>query len=319
MNRVFGSKWFKNSIVLFVSLAGLVLSSVNVMGQGRILKLMKGESLKLHTDLIAAAYQWYKDGRAIESAGGPVLIVNEPGHFTVRAFNSDSCPSALSDPVDVQLVEDTIDLAITKHAEMKQVSIGDSFDYLLMVENKGPSVAKDVWITDTIPTGIEFAEMTNVSMGDVVYNRSNRLLSCRIANMGSGDKTELAFSVKALVPGTITNVAEVTGKGFDLHPENNRSTVSKKVLPLNIPNIFTPNGDGLNDNFTIPGISNFPDNYISIFNRWGNMVYQKDGYQNEWTGEGLSDGTYFYFLKIKVKEGLWDQYNGYITLRRSGK
>ncbi len=77
--------------------------------------------------------------------------------------------------------------------------------------------------------------------------------------------------------------------------------------------IFTavsPNGDGLNDTFIIQGIAQFPDNELSIFNRWGVMVYNKKGYDNSWggisegratiaKGEELPVGTYYYVLKIE--------------------
>ncbi len=76
--------------------------------------------------------------------------------------------------------------------------------------------------------------------------------------------------------------------------------------------IFTgvsPNGDGENDVFRIQGIDQFPDNELSIFNRWGVEVYNKKGYDNSWggisegrttiaKGEELPVGTYYYVLKL---------------------
>lgn len=67
-----------------------------------------------------------------------------------------------------------------------------------------------------------------------------------------------------------------------------------------IPNIFTPNGDGVNDHFEIPCIQPIEVLRLLIFNRWGDMVYQTDHYQNEWDGthkgKPLPEGTYFYVL-----------------------
>lgn len=71
---------------------------------------------------------------------------------------------------------------------------------------------------------------------------------------------------------------------------------------------FSPNGDGINDYFVIEGIELRPNNSIQIINRWGAMVYSKDGYDNTWNGisehsltinksKGLPTGTYYYFLK----------------------
>ncbi len=90
--------------------------------------------------------------------------------------------------------------------------------------------------------------------------------------------------------------------------------------------IFTavsPNGDGFNDTFIIQGIAQFPNNTLSIFNRWGVEVYNKSGYDNSWAGisegrttiakgEELPVGTYYYVLKI---EGQKDR-AGYLYINR---
>jgi len=39
-----------------------------------------------------------------------------------------------------------------------------------------------------------------------------------------------------------------------------------------------------------------------FFNRWGNLIYEKTGYQNDWTGDGFTDGTYFFMLRIEEKD-----------------
>ena len=104
-------------------------------------------------------------------------------------------------------------------------------------------------------------------------------------------------------------------------------TVRVEPVKLKIPNVFTPNGDGVNDYFIISldGGSDTPsgndngsrrtresefeyENYeplsryyesseLTIFNRWGRVVFHSKDYQNDWDGGNLSDGTYFYVLK----------------------
>lgn len=71
-----------------------------------------------------------------------------------------------------------------------------------------------------------------------------------------------------------------------------------------IPNVITPNGDGMNDLFVINGIEYFPETHLTIFNRWGNVVFDQanyDQYQLEnqgWRPEDVSGGTYFYELRL---------------------
>ncbi len=83
---------------------------------------------------------------------------------------------------------------------------------------------------------------------------------------------------------------------------------------------FTPNGDGDNDEWYIDYIFLYPDNTVTIFDRWGVIVWQADGYNNKdvvWKGDNnvsgkvLSNGTYFYVVKIKDKT-----YKGWVELNR---
>jgi len=67
--------------------------------------------------------------------------------------------------------------------------------------------------------------------------------------------------------------------------------------------IITPNDDGKNDALRFPGLDNFPENKLVIFNRWGNLIYEQENYQQGddlWNatrrGERLPPDTYFYVL-----------------------
>ncbi|HSI91291.1 MAG TPA: gliding motility-associated C-terminal domain-containing protein, partial [Adhaeribacter sp.] len=72
--------------------------------------------------------------------------------------------------------------------------------------------------------------------------------------------------------------------------------VSGKPQPV-FYNIITPNNDGLNDAFFISNLKWYPQNELQIFNRWGSLVYQKSNYQNNWKGENLSSGVYYYHFR----------------------
>lgn len=64
-----------------------------------------------------------------------------------------------------------------------------------------------------------------------------------------------------------------------------------------IPNVVTPNGDGINDYFMINGLGSFPGSALNVYNRWGNALYTSDDYQNDWS-PNVTSGTYFYILNV---------------------
>ena len=84
--------------------------------------------------------------------------------------------------------------------------------------------------------------------------------------------------------------------------------VTRKVVAVQadknklVPNVFTPNNDGLNDTF-VPRITCLPTD-LKIFNRWGKLVYEQKNYQNTWRGEGIADGIYYYQL-TSSKGQIW--------------
>ncbi|MBS1634991.1 MAG: gliding motility-associated C-terminal domain-containing protein [Bacteroidetes bacterium] len=78
---------------------------------------------------------------------------------------------------------------------------------------------------------------------------------------------------------------------------------------LVIPEIFSPNGDGKNDTWEIKGLDNYPDNKVTVFNRWGDQVYSNAPYKSDWDGQNTGDksllgkgilpvGTYYFILEL---------------------
>ncbi|HRG00265.1 MAG TPA: gliding motility-associated C-terminal domain-containing protein [Bacteroidia bacterium] len=88
------------------------------------------------------------------------------------------------------------------------------------------------------------------------------------------------------------------------------------VLPpcmVEIPNVITPNGDTHNDFFKIKNIEYHPNTKVTIFDRWGRKVFESNNYNNEWKGDGVSDGTFFYVIEVPEDK----KYSGYITIFRN--
>ncbi|MFT4668033.1 MAG: gliding motility-associated-like protein [Polaribacter sp.] len=89
---------------------------------------------------------------------------------------------------------------------------------------------------------------------------------------------------------------------------------------LKIFNAFSPNGDGVNDFWKIEGIEGFPENVVTIFNRWGNEIFKLGAYNNDvawggdWEGTDLPDGIYYYLIDYGNEAG--DQASGWVVISR---
>ena len=88
---------------------------------------------------------------------------------------------------------------------------------------------------------------------------------------------------------------------------------------LEISNVCTPNGDGSNDTWKVSDLNQINGCTVQIFNRWGQLVYETNDYQNDWggtkEGEPLPDGVYYYAIGCDEER----EYKGSINLMRFKK
>ena len=247
--------------------------------------------------------------------------VNSSGPYSNTAVvvgtESDPVPGNNSSTVTPVPNAALVDLSINKSTALATTAIGDEFVYDLVVRNKGANLATNVTVSDVLPVGLTFISASS-NNGTVSYDLASRTLTWTIGQVSTASSVSLTLRVKADLAGIITNTATVTATERDINPADNTSTAVKEIFGLKIPNLFTPNGDGRNDTFVILGLNAYPENNVAIFNRWGNEVYHSNGaYKNDWTGEGLNSGTYYYLLKLKDLNGKWHVYKGFLTLLRT--
>jgi len=82
---------------------------------------------------------------------------------------------------------------------------------------------------------------------------------------------------------------------------------------IEVMNLATPNGDGVNDAFHIRNIDRYQDNELTILNRWGKKVVSQARFNNDIQMRNWQAGTYFYLLKISYG-GSQRTYQGWIEL-----
>ncbi|MBT6979472.1 MAG: gliding motility-associated C-terminal domain-containing protein, partial [Flavobacteriales bacterium] len=148
----------------------------------------------------------------------------------------------------------------------------------------------------------ELGEDTTICDEDSILLTTNDSLATFIWN--SGDSVDSVWTV----PGeTFNYIVTITLRDCELREQ--REVVADELAcpPLDctirFDNIFTPNGDGINDRFRINSDCNIFSYSLAIYNRWGQLIHYTinpafgwDGFVN---GEEASNGTYFYKLEYK--------------------
>lgn len=168
-----------------------------------------------------------------------------------------------------------------------------------------PSVSGGVAVLDV--------DFTNTSIGAIDYN-----WNLDEANMNS-TQTHPSFSYD--IPG-VYDVRLIASDNNCLDTAFSTITVTGVSSIGEIANIFSPNGDGTNDNFYIPCVG-MKTLEVFIYNRYGNIVYEwtgKNGYWDGYTypaGQPVPDGLYFYYLKGIGFDQVEYDLNGQLTLLRN--
>ncbi|UKJ07562.1 Ig-like domain-containing protein [Solitalea lacus] len=262
----------------------------------------------------------------VTSTSNGSLTLNADGSFTyipnANFFGSDSFTYRVSDggnnsniaTVTIMVNRVTADLSISKISQGKDIKPDEVFEYQIVVENNGANNATGVVATDVLPSELKYVD-ASASAGTYFFNLSNRTITWNLGGLSVNSHQTLTLKVKSTKGGRIVNTATVRGNQFDPDMSNNTSTDSRLILGVFIPNVFTPNGDGVNETFVIDGLAGV-ENEIYIYNRWGNEVYKSRNYDCTWNGLDLPSATYYYVLKIKGNSGKWTSYSGFVEIMR---
>ncbi len=262
------------------------------------------------------------EGVMIDNEGNIIIPKGTaPGTYVVTYSICDvNDPSNCSDAIIILEVFHGVNLRIFKDALTVNNFEGDQIEYIIRVENNGTTDAINVVVMDNLPNGSSYISST-VTGATTTTTISGQKITWKFAFLPVGSSVEILIRVKAdaLTDGmerSLTNTATVSSPARELSPKDNSSSARVLIKPFGIPNVITPNGDRKNDEFVINGLGKFSSNELIIFDRWGSHVYQKKGYQNDWSGEGLVAGTYFYILFVVDFKGVQTEFKGWIQLIR---
>lgn len=301
------------------------------VGESKYLCGVDNYTLYLDSDNPNLQIQWYKDGDPISGANSDNITVNESAFYSVIAI-SESCTvekgvDVAFDSMDIDAGKDfslcsgsaQIDLQYDPYGEMTfqwelngEIISGANQDSLL-IELPGTYT-----VTVFSSLGCVGTDTVVVTEGDdfVISNVQIGLDYIMIQAVGSEEPYQ--YSINGTDWQSDNYFYNLPSGDYTVYARSADGCIASANITLfNIPTLFTPNGDGINDTWRIKGLENYPGSQISIFDRHGRNVYESiltseviwDGFFKN--GKKAPTQDYWYILKVSNDR----IYSGSVTLK----
>jgi gliding motility-associated-like protein len=141
------------------------------------------------------------------------------------------------------------------------------------------------------------------------------LLSGDLQGLNFSYWTDQYASNRLYSPTTISASGAYFIKATDGYGCSSVRSINVSITPPPPANAFSPNADGINDVWLIPGLAPYPNCTVDVYNRYGQLVFHSFGYKKPWdgtlNGKRLPIDTYYYVIKLSNEAG---SLSGTITL-----
>lgn len=355
---MFTKAYFIFFSLLFSSLTQIVaqcpvsvtISSVPDLSLG---PLCKGASLQLTANpsvgVIAPQYTWIVNGDTIFGAGQSTSLLANGQTVQLFMNTSTGCPSDIdSSSLQIQIVElDPVvsiinSICTPPSSDISIATTGGNPSYTYNLVGIGSSTtgnyngvlagSYELQITDgngcrdtsqitidpkvTLTPEISFTNnICNQSSADVLISTIGGSPSYTYNLQGIGQNSDGSFENVSI---GIYILITTDSQGC---MDTNTVTIVPVPCPDPVPQeAITPNGDGFNDVWLIANIDLYPENEVSIFDRWGQRVYHKNNYENidgwdaKYLGVGLPVSTYYYVLQVAIGDDEKKTFKGAVSI-----
>jgi len=243
-------------------------------------------------------FVWYNASGDTLSKNSKSLVINVNNtkaispYFVQIFYNG--CKSTLSDPLQVKLKAIPLNADFNAVNDSYRVAINGSLTSNVTLNDAYSNAFN--WIV-AVATAPQNGTVTISTNGEFTYKPNN----------GYKGADKFTYKLAYADCPDIFKTAEVV---LDVNNDN--------VDDCNIPNIITPNDDDENDVLIIPCADSYPESELTVYNRWGSVVYNERNYKNKWkgtyNGDLLPAGTYYYTYKLKPSDSKCKV--GYVTIVR---
>ena len=281
------------------------------------------------------SYQWYDEN--IDLIAGEINPVIEDlceGWYFVTITDANNCEVLDSVYADLYFpLGGIVDISTTTVYEDSDLWGAGPYTYLW---DNGDVTAHGnicpgfhrVWVTDV--NGCEVVEDVIVEDFIVTLDPSDFIVECEITNLdvellvdvngGTGDYTYLWSSGEKenpininLNPGVYS--VQITDENMCIIDTAFRISAFTENC---VPNVFTPNGDEVNDLWLLEDAFFYYDSEVRVYNRYGKLVFKSIGYDSPWdgkneTGNDVKDGSYFYVIDLGDQ---YDKIKGTVSIIR---
>lgn len=283
-------------------------------------------------DLQDISYKWFKDGIELVGETDSTLTIDESGLYAVEVMGN-GC--LVSDEVNITLVSFSVSIG-----EDLALCDEESYEITAVVTGEDPVNASYLWSTGETTSSIVVSETGNysvqVTIDDCVENddinilfgitpaielgedfrkcaQDIEIISAVPSNMDASEVVYTWYKDGGLIEEQTASSIEVTEEGiYSVEVENEGCLASDSITVEFYDNencvitqgISPTNYDNLNDNLDLEFLNDKSGiSKITLYNRYGVIVYEKNNYVNEWHGQSdngdiLPVGTYFYVIEL---------------------
>ncbi len=305
--------------------------------------LCEGEELIVFVNTIADSISWSGDFGEIM---GDTLILNSlnsDGYVYVNSIDENGCqtnsdsvfiatshlPFVIYNNFNLNCIGDSVLFGVQTSSDSMiwnfpgGVTVSENEIHLLLNSSSVGYYNLSLWDENgCLYSDSTFIEVNNNPVIDLNLNLNLDSVICARTYISIFDTDSVAYSFYGF--NNADSILIAFSQEIIITAQNNSGCIMTDTFWIEVvdcdddlPNVITANNDGINDYFVIDEAKLYPNNQLTIINRWGNVVFKEDVYQNTFNGLDLSDGVYFYVFYYDYRGDLNHKKEGYLTIVRN--